>query len=52
LIFDFHPDGTASAIPDVPKARLDVMQLATEFGKAGRLRSIPGRRSLTAVGPS
>lgn len=33
LIFDFHPDGTAGAIPDVRKARLDVMQLATEAGK-------------------
>ncbi len=33
LIFDFHADGTASAIPDPWKARLDVMQLATESGK-------------------
>jgi len=33
LIFDFHPDGTAGAIPDVRKARLDVMRLATEAGK-------------------
>jgi para-nitrobenzyl esterase len=33
LIFDFHPNGSASAIPDVRKARLDVMQLATESGK-------------------
>jgi para-nitrobenzyl esterase len=33
LIFDFHPDGSASAIPDPRKARLDVMQLATESGK-------------------
>ncbi len=33
LIFDFHPDGTAGAIPDPRKARLDVMQLATESGK-------------------
>jgi para-nitrobenzyl esterase len=33
LIFDFHPDGTAGAIPDVRKARLDVMQLATDSGK-------------------
>ncbi len=33
LIFDFHPDGTAGAIPDLRKARLDVMQLATESGK-------------------
>jgi len=32
-IFDFHPDSTAGAIPDVRKARLDVMQLATESGK-------------------
>jgi para-nitrobenzyl esterase len=33
LIFDFHPDGTAGAIPDARKARLDVMQLATDSGK-------------------
>ena len=33
LIFDFHPDGTAGAVPDVRKARLDVMRLATESGK-------------------
>jgi len=33
LIFDFHPDGTAGAIPDIRKARLDVMQLATDSGK-------------------
>jgi para-nitrobenzyl esterase len=33
LIFEFRPDGTAAAIPDVRKARLDVMQLATESGK-------------------
>lgn len=33
LIFEFHPDGTAGAIPDPFKARLDVMQLATESGK-------------------
>jgi para-nitrobenzyl esterase len=33
LIFDFHPDGTAGATPDVRKARLNVMQLATESGK-------------------
>jgi para-nitrobenzyl esterase len=33
LIFDFQPDGSASAIPDPWKARLDVMQLATESGK-------------------
>jgi para-nitrobenzyl esterase len=33
LIFDFHPDGSASGIPDPWKARLDVMQLATESGK-------------------
>ena len=33
LIFDFHPDGTAGAIPDSRKARLDVMQLATDSGK-------------------
>ncbi len=33
LIFDFHPDSSASAIPDPWKARLDVMQLATELGK-------------------
>jgi para-nitrobenzyl esterase len=33
LIFDFHPDGSASAVPDPWKARLDVTQLATESGK-------------------
>lgn len=33
LIFDFHPDGSAGAVPDPRKARLDVMQLATESGK-------------------
>jgi para-nitrobenzyl esterase len=33
LIFDFHPDGSAGAVPDAWKARLDVMQLATESGK-------------------
>ena len=33
LIFDFHPDGWAGAVPDSWKARLDVMQLATESGK-------------------
>jgi len=33
LIFDFHPDGSAGAIPDSRKARLDVMQLATDSGK-------------------
>jgi para-nitrobenzyl esterase len=33
LIFDFLPDGSAAAVPDPWKARLDVMQLATESGK-------------------
>jgi para-nitrobenzyl esterase len=32
LIFVFHPDGSASAIVDPWKPRLDVMQLATESG--------------------
>ncbi len=33
VIFEFHPDGSAGAISDPWKARLDVMQLATESGK-------------------
>ena len=33
LIFDLNPDGSAAAVPDPWKARLDVMQLATESGK-------------------
>jgi len=33
LIFEFRPDGSASAGPDSRKARLDVMQLATDSGK-------------------
>ncbi|MGJ5817538.1 carboxylesterase/lipase family protein [Paludibaculum fermentans] len=33
LIFEFQPDGSAAAIPDARKARLDVMQLATDSGK-------------------
>ena len=33
LIFDFRPDGSAGAIPDSRKARLDVTQLATDSGK-------------------
>ncbi len=33
LIFDFRPDGSASAGPDPRKARLDVTQLNTEAGK-------------------
>jgi para-nitrobenzyl esterase len=33
LIFDFHPDGSAGVIPDSRKARLDVTQLATDWGK-------------------
>jgi para-nitrobenzyl esterase len=33
LIFDFHPDGLASAVPDPWKARLDVTQMATDSGK-------------------
>jgi para-nitrobenzyl esterase len=33
LIFEFRPDGSAGAGPDAWKARLDVMQLATESGK-------------------
>jgi para-nitrobenzyl esterase len=33
LIFDFRPDGTAGAGPDLRKARLDVTQWATESGK-------------------
>lgn len=32
-IFDFHADGSASAIPDPWKVRLDVTQWATESGK-------------------
>lgn len=33
LIFEFLPDGTARAVPDARKARLDVMELATESGR-------------------
>lgn len=33
FIFEFHPDGSAGAIPDPRKARLDVMQRATDSGK-------------------
>jgi para-nitrobenzyl esterase len=33
LIFEFHPGGSAGAIPDPWKSRLDVMQKATESGK-------------------
>jgi para-nitrobenzyl esterase len=33
LIFEFRPDGSAGAGPDARKARLDVMQLATDSGK-------------------
>ncbi len=33
LIFEFRADGSAGAGPDPRKARLDVMQLATESGK-------------------
>lgn len=33
LIFEFHSDGSGGAIPDPWKARLDVMNLATESGK-------------------
>ncbi|WP_321477356.1 carboxylesterase family protein [uncultured Paludibaculum sp.] len=32
-IFEFRPDGSAGAGPDTRKARLDVMQLATDSGK-------------------
>jgi para-nitrobenzyl esterase len=33
LIFDFRPDGSAGAGPDLRKARLDVTQLNTDAGK-------------------
>ena len=32
-IFTFRPDGSASAGPDIRKARLDVTEKATESGK-------------------
>jgi para-nitrobenzyl esterase len=37
LMFEFHPDGSAGAIPDPWKPRLDVMQKATESGKRADL---------------
>jgi para-nitrobenzyl esterase len=37
LIFDFLPNGTAAAIPDPWKARLDVTRLTTESGKRADL---------------
>jgi para-nitrobenzyl esterase len=36
-IFEFRPDGSAGAGPDSRKARLDVMQLATDSGKRADL---------------
>jgi para-nitrobenzyl esterase len=33
VIFEFRPDGSAGAVPDARKARLDVTQLNTEAGK-------------------
>jgi para-nitrobenzyl esterase len=33
VIFEFRPDGSAAGVPDSRKARLDVMQLATDSGK-------------------
>jgi para-nitrobenzyl esterase len=43
LIFDFHANGSASAIPDPWKSRLDVTQLATESGKRADSDGYPVR---------
>ena len=40
VIFEFKPDGSAGAGPDVRKVRLDVTQLNTDSGKRSDFMSL------------